>query len=139
MKALGQNEFTHMTPTAVGAIVLALFAPALALGDHAPRGYIDCMFVPTVASKRINISIVNECGEHAKIRTCSTNFTQCVGYMSEKCYQDCPARIDNGTAVLVSFDNHRGYILIDCPAWWGPGIDNWWTIQPTSTGRYRSG
>ena len=81
-----------------------------------PTATIDCRFTPTPPSSTVNISVVNHCGSSAKIRTCSKNFTQCVGYMSSpNHYQDCPARIANGSAVLAVFDDFRNYILVSSP------------------------
>jgi C1A family cysteine protease len=98
---------------------------------------IDCRFRDTPPARQVNISVTNDCGASAKIRTCSANFTQCVGYMSSpNHYQDCPARVADGGRALLSLDDHRAYILIDCPGWWQPGIDNWWTVQPDSAGRW---
>ena len=49
--------------------------------------------------------------------------------------------VDDQTLALMTLtlDDHRAYILIDCPGWWGPGIDNWWTVEPfKATGRWPS-
>lgn len=108
-----------------------IVAGAAAAPASLPMPHIDCRFRDTPPAQQINISITNVCGEHAKIRTCSANFTQCVGYMSSpNHYQDCDKRVENNQTALVTLDDHRAYILIDCPGWWGPGIDNWWTVQP---------
>ena len=118
---------------ALGMALVTIVLPALAAHPN-----IDCRFWPTPPAREVNITIDNQCGAHAKIRTCSANFTQCVGYMSSpNHYQDCPARVEDGQTATLTLDDHRGYILIDCPGWWGPGIDNWWTVEPyKATGRW---
>eukprot|EP00946_MAST-07B_sp_MAST-7B-sp1_P000410 g410.t1 len=125
---------------ALGAVALAA-AWALNAGEAlrapvpADGTDIDCRFRPTSPAREVNISITNDCGEHAKIRTCAKNFTQCVGYKSSpNYYQDCPRRIEDNETALLILDDYRSYILIDCPGWWQPGIDNWWTIEPNKSG-----
>ena len=105
------------------------------LDDQYLIPHIDCHFRDTPPARQFNISVTNKCGAHAKIRFCSANFSQCFGYMSSpNHYQDCEERVENEQTALVTLDGHHEYILIDCPGWWGPGLDNWWTVEPDKGG-----
>lgn len=93
-----------------------------------PPPLLNCSFVNT--STHPQIVITNDCGASAKVRTCSVSHAQCVGYPGAHSYNDCPQRIAAGSVVDLLLDARRAYIVIDCPNWWGPGIDNWWTVEP---------
>ena len=113
-------------------VVLLVVVTSLVLGQvSAGLPTLNCKFQNTA---NVSLIIVNDCGASAKVRTCSDKFEQCVGYMNQpNHFQDCPQRIAVGASVELVLDTNRGYIVIDCPNWWGPGIDNWWTVEPSGS------
>uniref|UniRef100_A0A7S1G984 Uncharacterized protein n=1 Tax=Bicosoecida sp. CB-2014 TaxID=1486930 RepID=A0A7S1G984_9STRA len=114
-----------MQPPALLAVAVLVLGAATLAGATPVN---NCTFV---SGPTVSITLVNDCGSSAKIRTCASKFTQCVGYNSQpNHFQDCPARVPNGATVDLMLDHTRGYIVIDCPNWWGPTIDNWWTVEP---------
>jgi GH24 family phage-related lysozyme (muramidase) len=90
----------------------------------------DCTFNATKSN--VSILVVNECGANAKIRTCAVQ--HCTGYAGHDEFQDCSSRVTAEKNVTVTLDADRTYIVIDCPNWWGPSMDNYWTVEPSKDG-----
>ena len=113
-------------------VILMTMANKVHTQEMNPPKTLNCTF--THVDNPVEIILTNDCGKHAKIRTCPEPFSSCVGYMgSPNHYVDCPIRIENNETRTLLLDNKRSYILIDCPDWWPPkgaGIDNWWTVSP---------
>ena len=113
-------------------VILMTMANKVHTQEMNPPKTLNCTF--THVDNPVEIILTNDCGKHAKIRTCPEPFSSCVGYMgSPNHYVDCPIRIENNETRTLLLDNTRSYILIDCPDWWPPkgaGIDNWWTVSP---------
>lgn len=83
-----------------GLFVMA--CTALVEAEHKGAQELNCTFT---AGTTVSISIVNNCGSSAKVRTCSAKFQQCVGYpTSPNHFQDCHQRIANGTTVDLVLD-----------------------------------
>lgn len=112
------------------AVLVVALAAFCVVGSVFGGQALDCRFSGGPVTAANTISVTNVCGASAKVRTCAAKFQHCQspqpGYPNG--FQDCKQRIANGSTVALELDDTRGYIVIDCPNWFGPTIDNWWTV-----------
>ena len=93
---------------------------------------LDCRLTSTPTN--ITIAVTNLCGGNAKIRTCNASHCNSAQPPPPHVFEDCPARVQAHENVSLVLDSARTYIIIDCPNWWGPNMDNYWTVEPSAAG-----